>query len=83
MFGSLPAAKDGYRRSERGRTGETLSWRLSSSTRIRIARMDEGYFELILMIHLLGLLDSSSMTERTIPVTVTPHSVTLACLPAN
>jgi hypothetical protein len=45
--------------------------------------MDEGYFELILMIHLLGLLDASSMTECTIPVTVTPHSVTRACLPAN
>jgi hypothetical protein len=49
----------------RGRTGETLSWRLSSPTRIRTSRMDEGYFELILMIHLLGLLDASSMTECT------------------
>ena len=67
----------------RGRTGETLSWRLSSPTRIGTARMDEGYFEAILMIHLLGSLDASSMTECTIPVTVTPLSVTLACLPPN
>ena len=43
----------------------------------------DSYFEAILMIHFFGWLDTSSMTECTIPVTVAPHSVTLACRPPN
>jgi hypothetical protein len=46
-------------------------------------QMDDSYFEAILMIHFFGWLDTSSMTECTIPVTVAPHSVTLACRPPN
>jgi hypothetical protein len=46
-------------------------------------RTGDSYFEAILMIHFFGWLDTSSMTECTIPVTVAPHSVTLACRPPN